>query len=76
MWTESSEDEQIWNNQLNDKPADILISDHSGCLFLLCRFLTHSPALMLVLMMIEPTFLILNSLSSSDAVQKTEQCDL
>ena len=73
MWTESSEDEQIWNNQLNDKPADIFISDHSGCL-LLCRFLTHSPALMLVLMMIEPT--LLGSLSSSDAVQKTEQYDL
>ena len=73
MWTESSEDEQIWDNQLNDRPADILISDHSGCLFL-CRFLTYSPALMLVLMMIEPT--LLGSLSSSDAVQKTEQYDL
>ena len=67
MWTESSEDEQIWNNQLNDKPADILV-------VLSCsRFLTYSPALMLVLM-IEPT--LLGSLSSSDAVQKTEQYDL
>ena len=34
MWTESSEDKQIWNNPLNDKPATILISDHSGCLLL------------------------------------------